>query len=197
MELDMVVQTWPTIAPQTRIEELQRRIQLSNLVSYAESEMDRIGLTNEDEYNGMMREHILKMVKLFAEEGHSGFSGRYALDLLTKLLDFKPLTPLTGEDDEWTDISDYGDSPRYQNKRRSSVFKNPDGECYDIDGKVFWEWYRDENGKAYKSYYSNYGCRLPVTFPYMPPDKPIYEYRWSDAEPRTPPQTEEGFTDEV
>ena len=193
----MVVQTWPTIAPQTRIEELQRRIQLSNLVSYAESEMDRIGLTNEDEYNGMMREHILKMVKLFAEEGHSGFSGRYALDLLTKLLDFKPLTPLTGEDDEWTDISDYGDSPRYQNKRRSSVFKNPDGECYDIDGKVFWEWYRDENGKAYKSYYSNYGCRLPVTFPYMPPDKPIYEYRWSDAEPRTPPQTEEGFTDEV
>jgi hypothetical protein len=193
----MVVQTWPTIAPQTRIEELQRRIQLSNLVSYAESEMDRIGLTNEDEYNGMMREHILKMVKVFAEEHHSGFSGRYALDLLTKLLDFKPLTPLTGEDDEWTDISDYGDSPRYQNKRRSSVFKNPDGECYDIDGKVFWEWYRDENGKAYKSYYSNYGCRLPVTFPYMPPDKPIYEYRWSDAEPRTPPQTEEGFTDEV
>ena len=166
---------------------------MSNLVSYAESEMDRIGLTNEDEYNGMMREHILKMVKLFAEEGHSGFSGRYALDLLTKLLDFKPLTPLTGEDDEWTDISDYGDSPSYQNKRYSSVFKNPDGEAYDINGKVFWEWYRDENGKAHKSFYSSRGCRLPVTFPYMPPDKPIYEYRWSDAEPRTPPQTEEGF----
>jgi hypothetical protein len=133
------------------------------------------------------------MVKVFAEESHSGFSGSYALGLLTKLLDFKPLTPLTGEDSEWNDISDYGDSPRYQNKRCSSVFKNPDGECYDINGKVFWEWYRDENGKAHKSYYSNYGCRLPVVFPYMPPDSPIYEYRQSDAEPRTPPQTEEGF----
>jgi len=166
---------------------------MSGLISYAEYEMDRIGLTNEDEYNRMMREHILKMVKVFAEEGHSGFSGRYALDLLTKLLDFKPLTPLTGEDDEWTDISDCGDSPSYQNKRCSSVFKNPDGECYDINGKVFWEWYRDENGQAHKSYYSNYGCSLPVVFPYMPPDKPIYEYRQSDAEPRTPPQTEEGF----
>ena len=36
---------------------------MSNLVSYAEKELDRIGMTEEDEYNGAMRKHILHMVK--------------------------------------------------------------------------------------------------------------------------------------
>jgi hypothetical protein len=164
---------------------------LSNLISYAEDELNRIGMTEDspDEMNVEMRKHILHMVKEFSEEGHSGFSGRYALNMLTKLLDFKPITPLTGADDEWNDVGeDY-----WQNKRCSSVFKKADGTCYDIDGKVFWEWYRDENGEEVKTHYSGSGCSTPVTFPYTPPDKPIYEYKHSDAEPRTPPQNENGF----
>jgi hypothetical protein len=164
-----------------------------SLLSYAESEMDRIGLTEEDEYNGMMRKHILHMIKEFSDEGHSGFSANYAIQILTKLMSFKPLTPLTGEDGEWVK-HDYGvNDVTYQNKRLSSVFKDGDGSCYDIDGKVFWEWWKDEDGNAVKTYYTNRDSRVPVTFPYMPPDKPIYEYRQSDAEPRTPPQTEEGL----
>ena len=76
-----------------------------SLVSYAESELDRIGMTEEDEYNGMMRRHLLHMVKEFSDEGHSGFSASYALQCLKKLLNFKPLSPLTGEDDEWSDVT--------------------------------------------------------------------------------------------
>lgn len=165
-----------------------------SLVSYAESELNLIGLTEEDDYNAMMRKHILHMVKEFADEGHSGFSAPYAIQILTKLMSFKPLTPLTGEDDEWVEVSQYGDgSMRYQNKRLSSVFKDKDGSCYDIDGKVFWEWYRDEDGKPFKSYYTSRDSRVEVTFPYTAPDKPIYEYRQSEAEPRSPAQNEEGF----
>ncbi len=162
---------------------------MSNLLSYAESELNRIGLTDENEYNGMMRKHILHMVKEFSDEGHSGFSGRYALNILTKLLDFKPLTPLTGEDDEWTLVGD----GHWQNKRCSSVFKDVNGSCSDIDGKVFWEWQRNEDGQAVKTYYHGYGCSTPVTFPYTPPKEPIYEYRYSDAEPQQPAQNEQGF----
>ena len=164
---------------------------MSNLLSYAESELNRIGMTENspDEMNVEMCKHILHMVQEFSEEGHSGFSGRYALNILTKLLDFKPLTPLTGADDEWNDVGeDY-----WQNKRCSSVFKKSDGTCYDIDGKVFWEWYKDEDGKASKTYYTSSESRIPVTFPYVVPDKPIYEYRYSDAEPPQPTQNEEGF----
>lgn len=166
-----------------------------SLVQYAESELDRIGMTDENEYNGMMRKHLLHMVNEFAEEGHSGFSASYALQCLQKLLRFKPLSPLTGEDEEWGDVSSISGKPHYQNKRCSSVFKDgKDGQAYDIDGKVFWEWYRDEEtGEARKSYYTTFESRVPVTFPYVVPDEPIYEYRKSEAEPPSPPQTEEGF----
>ena len=167
---------------------------MSNLLSHAERELDLIGLTEEDEYNGMMRKHILHMISEFADEGHSGFSASYAISILSKLLDFKPLSPLTGEDSEWNDIAQYGDGTTlYQNNRRSSVFKDADGSCYDIDGKVFWEWYKDEDSKPFKSFYTNRDSRVEVTFPYTAPDKPIYEYRQSDAEPRSPAQTEEGI----
>ena len=167
---------------------------MSNILQHAMDELDRIGMT-EDSPDGMnrdMRKHILHMMKEFADEGHSGFSASYAISILTKLLDFKPLSPLTGEDSEWSDVREYGPTPYYQNKRRSSVFKDADGSCYDIDGKVFWEWYKDDASGWSKSYYSGQDSRTPVTFPYTVPDKPIYEYRHSDAEPRTPPQNENG-----
>ena len=176
---------------------------MSNLLAHAKDELDRIGMSEDspDEMNRMMRIHILHMMQEFADEGHSGMSAGYAINILTKLFDFKPLSPLTGEDDEWVK-HDYGVEPSYQNKRRSSVFKDANGEVYDIDGKVFWEWSKrqydtDEEGYpgeyVYKSYYTCRESRVPVTFPYTVPDKPIYEYRHSDAEPRTPPQNEAGF----
>lgn len=176
---------------------------MSNILQYAMRELDLIGMTEDssDDMNRMMRKHILHMMQEFANEGHSGFSAHYAIGILTKLLEFKPLTPLTGADDEWIK-HDYGVAPHYQNKRLSSVFKDDNGECYNIDGKVFWEWAKrpldpDEEGypseKVYKSYYTSRDSRVPVTFPYTPPDKPIYEYRYSNAEPQQPSQNEEGF----
>lgn len=169
---------------------------MSNLLSHAEDELNRIGMTEDspDEMNRMMRKHILHMMQEFANEGHSGFSASYAISILTKLMDFKPLSPLTGEDDEWVK-HDYGNDITYQNKRRSSVFKDADGSCYDIDGKVFWEWCMpyEEGEKPYKSYYTCRESRVPVTFPYIVPEKPEYVYRHSDAEPQQPPQDESGF----
>ena len=169
---------------------------MSNILNHAKDELDRIGMTEDssDEMNVMMRKHILHMMKEFADEGHSGFSANYAISILTKLMDYKPLSPLTGEDSEWNDVASYGDGTTlYQNNRRSSVFKDADGSCYDIDGKVFWEWYKNDNGDVSRCYYSNRESRVPVTFPYVVPEKPIYEWRQSDAEPRTPPQTEAGL----
>lgn len=174
---------------------------MSNILSHAERELNLIGMTEDspDEMNQMMRKHILHMMNEFANEGHSGFSARYAMNILTRLMDFKPLSPLTGEDDEWGDVREYGGTTHYQNRRKSSVFKDEDGSVYDIDGKVFWEWMpdHDDDGKltggAHKSYYTCRESRVPVTFPYTVPDKPIYEYRQSDADPKSPPQNEDGL----
>lgn len=134
---------------------------MSNLVAYAESELALIGMgkDTEDGMNKAMHDHIIKMVQTFADEGHSGMSAGYALSILKKLLAYEPLTPLTGEDSEWNEVS----QGVYQNKRCSRVFKQADrfdGQAYDIDGRVFV----DPGGSAFTSRDS----LVPVTFPYTP-----------------------------
>ena len=175
-------------------------------VDHAKREFFHADWTNEagefkDEMQELMCSQVLELLELFAGHGHSGSTFGYALSLFDTLARFKPIGPLTGVDTEWV-MHDYGNGPHYQNKRLSSVFKDEDGSCYNIDGRVFWAWAKrelreDEEGypgtDVYKSYYTCRDSRTPVTFPYIPPKEPEYVYRHSDAEPQTPAQTEAGF----
>ena len=150
-----------------------------SLYDFAERELAILGLDDGDPMNEAMRKHILHMVSEFTKEGHSGFSASYALGILEKILKFEPVTPLTGEDWEWVEISKEmsgsNNGTLYQNARCGRVFKDDDG-AYDIDGKVFWEWYTDEeSGERFKSYFTNRESRTPVTFPYTP--ETVYEER--------------------
>lgn len=158
------------------------------LYTHAERELDLIGMTEDDEMNGAMRKHILHMIQEFSNEGHSGFSAQYAINILSKLMKYGTLSPLTGEDDEWMDVSRESGRVTYQNRRASHVFKDETG-AYDIDGKVFWEWSErplddDEEGypgtHKFKSYYTNRDSRVYVTFPYVP--ETVYEERVSECE---------------
>ena len=169
---------------------------MSNLRNHAFTEFKAAGWLNadntfKDEFQGMLCEHVLKLLEVFSDEGHSGTTAPYAIRLFSRLASFEPIAPLTGEDWEWIK-HDYGAEPTYQNKRCSSVFKDADGSAYNIDGKVFWEWQIYE-GKPHKSYYTCRESRVPVTFPYVVPEKPEYVYRYSDAEPPAPTQNEDGF----
>jgi len=142
---------------------------MSNLLTHARNELDLIGMTADspDEMNRMMREHILTMMEVFANEGHSGFSASYAANALSKLMKFEPLSPLTGADDEWVEL-DYHDDMKFQNKRLSRVFKGADGRAYDIEGRVFWSWMTDSNGEKFKSHYTSRDSRVYIEFPYVP-----------------------------
>lgn len=150
-----------------------------SILDFAKSELDLIGMGEDSgEYNVAMRKHLLHMVEEFSKEGHSGFSAGYAVNILEKLLKFEPLSPLTGEDSEWNDMSDSnGGKTCYQNNRCSRVFKDETG-AYDINGKVYWEWYEPEDGsEKFKSYFTNFKSRTPVTFPYTP----VTEYvQWNE-----------------
>ena len=172
---------------------------MSKLNEHARMEFKAAGWLDDtgaykDEMQGMICEHVLKMLQVFSDEGHSGISAPYAIKVFTRLAMFEPLAPLTGEDWEWHDTGH-----NYQNKRASHVFKDYDGNCYDIDGKVFWEWAMPYEGREpfepYKSYYTCRESSVPVNFPYTVPDKPEYVYRHSDAEPQQPKQNENGFID--
>ena len=151
---------------------------MSNLEKHAMMEFKAAGWLDDDgNYIDEMQEaicrHVLALLDVFSSEGHSGSSAPYTVDLFKKLAMFEPVVPLTGEDWEWTDVSD----KLYQNKRCGRVFKDESG-AYDIDGKVFYEWYTDENGEKFKSHYTSRDSRVPVTFPYRPTT--VYEERPSE-----------------
>ena len=141
---------------------------MSNLVEFAKTELDRILQKCEDEESikmqTVMNNDILNIIELFSNQGHSGFSASYALNILTRLLKFNPIAPLTGEDDEWVKL-DYNDDTMYQNKRCSGVFKNSNNQAYYIDGKVF----SNDNGHTW---YTNKDSRIFIEFPFNVPDDP-------------------------
>ena len=118
---------------------------MSNFHKHALIEFKAAGWLNDDgtfkdEMQGMICNHVMKLLDVFADEGHSGSSAPYAINMFEKLAKFEPLVPITGEDWEWVDVAEQSGRTLWQNKRCGHVFKDEDG-AYDIDGKVFWEWY--------------------------------------------------------
>lgn len=153
---------------------------MNNYQLHAHQEFRAAGWLDEggnfkDEMQEAMCSHVLKLLEVFAGEGHSGFSAPYAINMFEKLARFEPIAPLTGEDWEWNNVGD----GVFQNKRCSRVFKQADrfdGQAYDINGKVFWDWWTDpETGEKSKSYFTCRESRVPITFPYTPTT--VYEER--------------------
>lgn len=144
----------------------------SNFMIWMKAELDRV-LAGCEEDNSMQRavnENILDVGRAFCRGGHSGFSASYTINALRRLLNWLPMTPLTGEDDEWGEIQNWGDGIMVQqNLRCSAVFRNNrDNEtAHYINGKVF----SDDGGKTW---YSGSGSSIKIKFPFDVPVEPKY-----------------------
>jgi len=163
---------------------------MTRLIEHALKEFEIAGWMNEngeflDSMQNDICNNILELLKVFSDQGHSGGSAYYCLDIFSKLGRFQNLTPLTGNDDEWNCINDErtNNVPIYQNKRSSHVFKQADrfeGKAYDIDGKIFWEWSTDGDD-FYKSYFTSSDSFVPIEFPYTPSS--VYVFRPTEEFP--------------
>lgn len=141
---------------------------MSNLVNFAKSELSR--LKDDSGEQEIINEAILEVVETFSQQGHSGFSAEYAINILHKLLQGKPITPLTGEEDEWADVRE----GTFQNKRCSSVFKDEAGFCYDLDAVTFYhvgDNFSFTNGNRVREYFRETGS---IEFPYVPVLAPVW-----------------------
>ena len=134
---------------------------MSNMVEHAKRELDLIlnnCRTEEDrKYQQLANDDILEIVKLFAEQGHSGISANYTIGVLEKLLRQSFVTPLTGEDDEWNEIR----TGVFRNKRESAIFKQAgrfNGQAYYLYGKAF----SDDGGETW---YTSQKSFVTVEFP--------------------------------
>lgn len=128
---------------------------------------------SEWDYGCACYESALKAFESLMQDGHSGFSISVTKQILIRLIEGKPLTPIEDTEDIWYEVGGYKDDRKhYQCKRMSSLFKDvhSDGtvkysdtdriKCFDVD-----------NLKV--SYYSGLVANIingkfPITMPYVP-----------------------------
>jgi hypothetical protein len=113
-----------------------------NVQNHLDRELDILRKYNEKPVILEFEKPIREIVDIFSKQGHSGFSATYyskiLTNALTNILDFKALSPLTGEDDEWSDISrEMSREKLFQNVRNTAVFKE-DGKSHYIYA-IIWE----------------------------------------------------------
>lgn len=106
-----------------------------SLVDYAQKELSRAGLFDEDsDYGGMLGGACLAIIEIFASQGHSGLSASITTEIVGKLMRFEPLTPLTSDPSEWMLVDEDGDAKTWQSLRKPSAFSHDGGATwYDID----------------------------------------------------------------
>ena len=116
-----------------------------------------------------------KAIKSLDEDGHSGFSFWTTVNVLKKLLDHKPLTPIENNDADWIPYSfNLNDEPSnrtsYSHKRLSSltkvVYENGDEKISDTNRICCID---SETGVTYRSNMINkiIDDLYPISFPYI------------------------------
>lgn len=110
-----------------------------SIIEQARGELARINFGEED------TKVMVGILETFFDQWDSGGAVSVVAPVLQRCIAGKPLSPLTGDDDEWV-VHDFSDDMFAQNCRCGSVFKRRDGTAYDIAS----------------------GPRVPITFPYWP-----------------------------
>lgn len=112
------------------------------MLEHAKYELNLLLQKCEDEeelrMQKVMNDDILEIIEVFAKQGHSGMSANYAIRIITKLLKYEPILPLTLKDDEFVEIA----NGVFQNKRDFRIFKQKDrfdGKPYNVDTKEILE----------------------------------------------------------
>jgi hypothetical protein len=132
-----------------------------SIIEHAKSEMKLANVAPDD------AAVVVEILEKFFDQFDSGDSVSVAAPMLQRLIAGKPLSPLTGADNEWMEVSE----DFYQNIRCGSVFKVrtnvgafPAGTCYDVA----------------------LSGNPAITFPYYPEKaevpSPVVEAQTSDAE---------------
>lgn len=102
-----------------------------SLLEHAEKEMRLAGLYEKgSDYAGMIPEAVMSLVEAHSKHGHSGGSHWLVLQIFNKVINYKTLTPITSNPDEWFKH----DHDYWQNTRQCSVFSQDGGKTwYDLD----------------------------------------------------------------
>lgn len=126
---------------------------MTTLLQHAKSELRAAGLFDDTaDYNGDVAVQVMALMETLCAYSHSGGSQGQTLGIFSQLANHMPLTPLTGDDDEWEAVG--GTDQLVINKRCRQVFKDAD---------MAWDVRRG---------------RIAVTFPYSTDVEMAYDARY-------------------
>lgn len=120
-----------------------------------------------------------KAFKSLLEDGHSGYSIGFTKNILNRLIDGEPLTPIVDTDDIWrkVDMGNRKDKVSYQCKRMGSLFKNvySDGTIKYTDNNRYYCIDLDSPDVPYTNSFVTkiINDMFPITMPYFPPTRQI------------------------
>ena len=101
-----------------------------NLIEHAKRELDLAGYDlTKDDYMNNCAKNVMELIKVFSKENHSGLSAQITLSLFNKLVNYKNLTPLTNNPEEWIKLGD-------TEQEEWQSIRNP--ECFSADLKTYW-----------------------------------------------------------
>jgi len=103
------------------------------MANHAQAEFQILKKESQDSVVIEFSQEIIALCDKFHKSGQSGGSAPFVAEAivstLRKLMLFQPISPLTGGDEEWSDITEMcGEEVTFQNKRDSRVFKYGNGE---------------------------------------------------------------------
>jgi hypothetical protein len=94
------------------------------LATHARTELELLGEEEET------IDWFVRVIEEFASFGHSGGSASICIPMLNELLQFKNLTPLTNNPDEWMNVAEYSGVEMWQNRRNGEAFSDDGGKTY-------------------------------------------------------------------
>lgn len=130
---------------------------ITNTQTHARRELQILRQTTPDAIILDFESEILALCEAFGRSGQSGGSAPYTAGAITaaleKLFLFNPIAPITGEDQEWVDVTEINDrKPWFQNSRCGGLFKDGvDAQPYYLDA-IVWKGPREHDaftGSAY------------------------------------------------
>ena len=151
-----------------------------SMIEWAENEVKIACKKENPDWNGEDFDYgcncyqsALKAYRSLMEDGHSGASFAITRNILERLLNERPLTPIADTEDVWSEIkcfSDNSDETVYQCNRLHSLFKtvNKNGSVSYRDNSRYVA--IDEKGHGYSSGLVSriVDEMFPITMPYYP-----------------------------
>lgn len=161
------------------IDIFNERRKMSNLIDWARKEVelarigndDRVGFSN---YVNLCYDSALKAFESLCDDGHSGMSIVITKSILNRMIDHKPLTPITEENAEWYDRDGFNTDKEawYQSGRMPSLFKyvseDETVKYSDVDRVVCIDISDSTTVHRFGFIEDIVNEMYPITMPYMP-----------------------------